>query len=90
MGDLAKALVSESIKAIDEDGAHVIVLGCTGMTGLSQAVREGMAEQGYDAPVVDPLIAAIKLARTMVEMDLTHSKKTYPYPPQKEIVGYDV
>jgi allantoin racemase len=87
---LAKALVSESIKAIDEDGAHVIVLGCTGMTGLSEAVREGLAEQGYDIPVVDPLIAALKTARILVEMDLSHSKRTYPYPPEKEIVGYDI
>jgi allantoin racemase len=90
LDDLAAALVNESVKAIEDDGAHVIVLGCTGMTGLSQAVTEGLAEQGYEAPVVDPLIAAIKLARTLVEMDLRHSKKTYPYPPKKEIVGYNV
>jgi len=26
----------ESVKAIEDDGVHVIVLGCTGLTGLGE------------------------------------------------------
>jgi hypothetical protein len=36
------------------------------------------------------LITALKRARTSVEVNLFYSKLTYAYPPQKEIVGYNI
>ena len=86
---LAELLVEQSIKAIEEDGAHVIVFGCTGMVGLAQEVQEGLAERGYEVPVIDPAKAALKVAEALVDLKLAHSKRTYPYPPEKEIVGYE-
>ena len=88
--DLVEMLVAESVKAIDEDGAHAIVLGCTGMAGLAKAIQEGLALKGYSLPVIDPFVAALRMAQILVEMKLTHSKRTYPYPPEKEIFGYDL
>lgn len=88
-GRLAELLVEQSIKAIEEDGAHVIVLGCTGMVGLAQEVQEGLAKRGYEVPVIDPAKAALKVAEALVDLKLTHSKRTYPYPPAKEIAGYE-
>jgi allantoin racemase len=87
---IAELLVEESIKAIEEDGAHVIVLGCTGMSGLAKAVRTGLVGRGYSIPVIDPIVAALKMVQILVEMKLTHSKRTYPYPPEKEIFGYEI
>ena len=88
--DLAELLVAESVKAIDEDGAHMIVLGCTGMAGLANAIQEGLTQKGYSIPVIDPIVAALKMAQILVEMKLSHSKLTYPYPPEKEIFGYKI
>jgi allantoin racemase len=88
---LVKALVVESIKAIEEDGAHVIIFGCTGMAGFAEAVEEGLKEKGYEGiPVIDPIIAAIKLTEALVDLGLSHSKKTYPLPPAKKVVGYRI
>lgn len=83
-----EALVEQSILAIERDNAHVVVLGCTGMAGLAQAVRNGLLERGYDVPVIDPGIAALKLAEALVDLGQAHSKWTYPYPPKKLVLGF--
>ena len=86
---LLNALVEQSVKAVREDGAHVIMFGCTGMVGLAQAVEDRMRREGISAvPVIDPPVLAVKIAEALAEMGLTHSKRTYPAPPAKEIVGY--
>lgn len=81
-------LVEQAVKAIDGDGAHVIVFGCTGMAGLAQEVRLGLEGRGYPVPVVDPSITALRVAEALVDLGLSQSKRTYPAPPQKTIVGY--
>jgi len=86
---VASAVVDESVKAVREDGAHVIILGCTAMRGLAEDVEEGLRKQGIsDVPVIDPAILALKIAEVLVDMGLSHSKRTYPNPPQQEIMGY--
>ncbi len=86
---LLSALVEQSVKAVREDGAHVIVFGCTGFTGLSGKVEAGLKELGIvDVPVIDPAVLAVKIAEVLVALGLSHSKRTYPAPPEKEIVGY--
>jgi allantoin racemase len=77
----AAALHEEGRKAIEEDGAEALVLGCTGMSGM--AARLG-GELGVQ--VVDPLPAAVKLAETLVSLRLTHSKLAFPAPAEKNRV----
>ena len=85
---VASAVVDESVKAVREDGAHVIILGCTAMRTLAKDVEEGLRAQGIaDVPVIDPAILALKIAEALVDMGLSHSKRTYPDPPQQEIIG---
>lgn len=84
-----KALTEQSAMAVTDDGAHVIVFGCTGMIGLAGEVKGGLEDLGIpDVPVIDPAFLAVKVAEAFVDMGLSHSKRTYPHPPQKEIVGY--
>jgi allantoin racemase len=84
-----RALVEQSVKAVTEDGAHVIIFGCTGMAGMARDVEEGLRQQGLiDVPVIDPAKLALKIAEALADMGLSHSKRTYPTPPKKEIVGY--
>jgi allantoin racemase len=86
---LVDALIEQSALAVREDGAHAIVFGCTGMAGLADAVQSGLEALGIsDVPLIDPAIVAVKVAEALVDLGLSHSKKTYPTPPQKEIVGY--
>ena len=88
---LVRALAEESVRAIEEDGAHAIVFGCTGMRGCAEGLRVTLAERGYPSiPVIDPVVAAFKIAEALVDLGLAPSKRTYPTPREKEIVGYTI
>jgi allantoin racemase len=76
---VVERIILLSEKAIKEDGAHAIVLGCLGMFGMAKEVQEKIG-----IPVIDPGIAALKIAELLVQTGLSFSKLTYPYPPKKE------
>jgi allantoin racemase len=85
-----RALLDESVKAIEEDGAHAIILGCTGMKGCAAALDSGLARRGYgDVPVIDPMLVTFKIAEALAGIGLKQSKRTYPSPGTKEITGFD-
>jgi allantoin racemase len=85
---VVKALVSESLRAVDEDEAYAIVLGCTALSGMGRVVKEELGRRGYDVPVIDPTLAAIKMAAALVGAGLSHSKLAYPFSPKKLVSGY--
>jgi allantoin racemase len=72
-------LINESKKAIEEDGADVIILGCTGFIGMARKIQETL-----HIPVIDPAPAALKLAESLIDLKLFTSKLAYPKPPLKE------
>jgi allantoin racemase len=85
----SEALVKQSIKAIEADNAHVIVMGCTGMAGLAKEVKDRLAKQGYNIPVLDPAFVALKMVEILVDMEASQSRLAYPRPPEKERTGGD-
>lgn len=86
---LVRRLVEESTRAVKQDGADCIIFGCTGMAGVAGAVQAGLAEAGCEVPVVDPAPVALKVAELMVDLQLMHSRKAFPFPTRKPIQGYD-
>jgi allantoin racemase len=56
-------------KAIAEDGAEVIILGCAGLTGYARDI-----ERELGAVVLDPTAIAFKLAEAFVDLGLRQSK----------------
>jgi len=85
---VVEALVSTSIQTLEEDNAYTIILGCTALSGMGRAVQEQLFQRGYDVPVVDPTLTAIKVAAALVNLGLSHSKLAYPFPPEKRVSGY--
>ncbi len=83
-----RTLVDVGERAVREDGAHVIVPGCTGLGGLARSIEAGLRERGLDVPVLDPPLVAMKLAEALVTLGYSHSKVSYPRPPEKEIRWY--
>ncbi len=78
------AITEEAKRAIEEDRAEVIVLGCGGMAGLDRAIRDATS-----APVVDGVSAAVKLAESLVSLGLSTSKvRTYAPPRPKRVEGW--
>lgn len=82
------ALTEQGLRAVREDGAHVLILGCTGMIGTAARLSAALAAHGLpDIPVIDPVPATLQVAAALVRAGLTHSKRTYPDPPAKERPG---
>lgn len=87
--ELVRQFVREAKAAIDDDEAEVIVLGCTGFTGLDDAIRTALDADGYTGiPVIDPLPAAVRYAEAVLNLGLSHSKAGYPPPGDKPVCGY--
>ncbi len=87
---MVQALTDEAVKCVEQDGAHVMVFGCTGMLGAAREVEDGLRARGYDSiPVVDSMVWAIKMAEAIADMGLTHSKRSWSPPPAKRIAGFE-
>ena len=63
------AIVEAAALAIKQDGAEVIVLGCTGMVSVAQAVRERLS-----VPLVKPAATTFKMAELLVKLGLRHHR----------------
>ena len=74
--EMGKA-VEESINAIEEDDATVIMLGCGGLTWMGDKLPELLKSKGYDIPVVNPLPLTIEVARVLVRSKISHSRLAY-------------
>lgn len=78
-----EALRAESRKAVEEDDAEAILLGCAGFADFADDL-----EKELGVPVLDGVVCATKLAEAMVELGKSTSKhKTYRYPEQKPFTG---
>jgi allantoin racemase len=87
----AQRVYPEFLRASTEavgDGAHVIVPGCTLLTGYGARLVEDLAGQGSPGvTVVDPIRCAVRVAEALVALELTHSKRSYPYPGHDDEVS---
>jgi allantoin racemase len=80
------ALVHAVRKAVNEDGAQAIVLGCTGMSSLVNALQKHVAAKGLNVPIIEPLRAAVYNAMAWVLAGHTQSKEAFREPPSKKRV----
>jgi len=69
-------LKAEGLRAIEEDGADVIVLGSTTMHQSAAYLQSELP-----VPVINPGQVAYKTLESLIELGLAHSKKAFP-PPQ--------
>ncbi|MCW2919526.1 MAG: Hydantoin racemase, partial [Actinomycetia bacterium] len=77
-------IVAEAERAVRDDHAEVICLGCGGMAGLEEAITGRLG-----VPVVDGVAAGVRLAEAVVGLGLRTSKVcTYAPPEPKEISGW--
>ena len=79
-----EAIVRQAELAVREDKAEVICLGCGGMAGLDERIR-----QLTGVPVIDGVSAAVTIAESVVRLGLSTSKvRTYATPRPKAIAGW--
>ncbi len=76
-------ILAEARKAVLEDGAEVICLGCAGMAGLDKRLKSALK-----VPVIDGVTAAIKLMEALIGCEIQTSKRRAFSPLEgKEIVN---
>jgi allantoin racemase len=68
-------LKAEALRAINEDGADVVVLGSTTMHQSATYLAGELP-----VPVINPGQVAYKQLESLIELGLTHSKKAFPAP----------
>ncbi|MCY1374227.1 Hydantoin racemase [compost metagenome] len=68
-----RRILEQAKRAVEEDGAEAIVLGCTIEFGFFEQVQ---AEIGV--PVIDPVVAAFKLAESLAGM-----KRRFGWTPSR-------
>jgi allantoin racemase len=76
-------IVDTGKRCID-DGADVLVMGCMSMAfmGIERELSDRL-----DVPVVSPVLAALKTAETMLDLNLAHSRNAWPSPPDKAYIA---
>jgi allantoin racemase len=84
----SRAQIDEGRKAIELDGAEVLILGCTAEFGFWQKLQKELG-----VPVLDPVITPLKYAEHLVTLrdsyGWSHSKVgSYESPPLREIRGW--
>jgi allantoin racemase len=76
-------MADEANKAIVEEGADTIVLGCTGLGGMAEQLSERLQKNNLPVPVVDPAGASLKMIEALVACKLRHSKIAFMTPTDK-------
>ena len=71
--ELALARLAECGQQMVADGSEAIVLGCLSFLGLAQPLAEVLG-----VPVIDPAVAAVCTAESIVRQRLFTSKVSYP------------
>ncbi|MCL0077201.1 aspartate/glutamate racemase family protein [Dehalococcoidia bacterium] len=78
------ALLKAGRQAIEEDGAEVLCLGCAGMVGFDKQL-----EKELKVPVIDPVVAAVKMIEGIIDYGGKTSKiLTFRFPEKKDITGF--
>ena len=86
--ETARRFLQEGREAIEQDGAEVLVLGCTATYGFYNVLQQELG-----VPVVDSMLAAFKTAEFMAELrtrfSWSHSKiGGYESPPPAEFAPW--
>ena len=73
--DGTRRLVIDAVEAAArEDGADAVVLACLALFGFPATL------ENPPLPVIDPSLAALSMAESLVAMSLSHSPLAYPFP----------
>lgn len=74
-----RATVEQGRRAIEQDRADVLIVGCMSMGFLEIAEAAG---QQLGVPFLNPARVSLKFAEALVGAGLTHSRRAYHVPPK--------
>jgi allantoin racemase len=82
--EMFEMAVDNAVKAIEEDGAEVFILGCSALYWMAPYLEKRLNEIGWEVPVLEGYRCAIGLAKLLVDLGQSVSGLAYPGDrPQK-------
>jgi len=82
--EMLETAITESVAAIEEDGAEVLVLGCSGAFWLQPHLQKRLNDMGWEIPVLEGYRCAIEQAKTLVNLGLDASGLMLPSDKPKK------
>jgi Asp/Glu/hydantoin racemase len=79
------AAVAAAGAAIEEDGAEVLILGCSAAFWLRWPLQERLLAEGWDVPVLEGYSCAIAMAKLLVGLGVDASGLAFPGDPPSRI-----
>lgn len=77
--EILERLIQEGRKAVEEDGAEVLILGCAGMGNLDRAL-----ERELEVPVIDGVVSGLLIIESLIRYEKKTSKAAkYKDPANK-------
>jgi Asp/Glu/hydantoin racemase len=70
--------VTEAVAAIEDDGAEVIILGCSAAFWMRPHLQARLQAIGWEVPVLEGYGCAIEMAKLLVNMRLSVSGLAFP------------
>ena len=76
--EIVETCVREAVAAIEDDGAEVLIFGCSATYWLKPFLEQRLEALGWDVPVLEGQGAAIELAKLLVGLGVNHSGLSFP------------
>ena len=75
---MLEAAVAAALASVEEDGAEVLIIGCSAAFWLREPLQARLAALGWEVPVLEGYACAIEMAKALVNLRLTASALAYP------------
>lgn len=83
--EMVEEAVRQAVAAIEDDGAEVIILGCSAAYWLQPVLEKRLAALGWDVPVLEGVKSAVAVAKILVDVGRTASGLMIPPDPPRAI-----
>ena len=75
--------ILETVIESIQEGADAICFGCMAMNDHADKIAEELSKSHPGVIVIHPGKSVIKIAELLIELNISHSKNSYPDPPKK-------
>jgi allantoin racemase len=83
--EMLEASFSEAVAAIEDDGAEVIILGCSAAFWMRPLLQRKLEETGWEVPVLEGTRSAIEMAKLLVNLGVDASGVMLPSERPKKV-----
>ncbi len=82
--EMLETSIGEAVSAIEDDGAEVLMLGCSAAYWMQPFLQRRLAEMGWEIPVLEGYRCAIEQAKLLVNLGVDASGLAFPIDHPKK------